>query len=135
MKNAHKLYGYASIFHNIDADGDIISPLAYNDTSFQNIPVFWEHNNHYQIGELYSHHCDNYGLYVCLVLYEDHELYQCVISSIQNGIMKNLSIGYKVIESRRLEHNNVRYITKLDLHEISIVKIASSSQCVIQRIE
>lgn len=118
-----KFQGYASVFHKIDAQCDIILPNSYfelktNPKKMLNLPILWQHNKNKIIGKIANISEDKYGLLIRGCIDTNTTLgYDCYLKILQ-GIC-GISIGYQTIESHT--ENKIRYINKIELNEISIV--------------
>jgi HK97 family phage prohead protease len=109
--------GFASTFNNIDYHNDVIVESAYLDVvkrqSCLCIPICLEHNTGNVVGKLTRIYNKVNGLYI--------------EGKLNNNLPKkyitmnaSLSIGFFIIDS--YIENGIRYITKIDLTEISIVQ-------------
>lgn len=135
--NIHKknqyMAGYASVFNNVDSENDIITEGAFknNICNIKSLPLLLEHNRTKQIGCISDVCEDAYGLYVQFVIPNQCAICQNLLTLIKSGILKGLSIGYEVCKYYYDKSSNIRYITDLKLHEISLVKIPSNPKSVI----
>jgi len=95
---AGEFAGYAAGIHNIDRVGDMILPGAFNDDlpRFLNEGVVcWQHDWMSPIGTPLEAYEDNYGLYSkCRVSKTTQG--NDVMTLIRDGVVKKLSIGYRV---------------------------------------
>jgi HK97 family phage prohead protease len=95
-----RIEGYAAVFGNRDAYGDIIMPGAF-DASLKERPdvkVLWQHNTHNPIGKQESATEDDFGLSVVGVLTNTDLVTQTVVPLLLDGVITGLSIGYSVLE-------------------------------------
>lgn len=120
MSNERYFYGYASIFKIKDLSGDIILAESFDGKLDPlKIPFLYEHYPGYKIGKILKILQDNKGLYVEGKIYKEF---------IQDSSF-NLSIGYVPIFEMR-GSNGTRYISKLKLFEISMVKYPANKKAV-----
>lgn len=126
--------GYASVFGNVDSDGDIITKGSYAKTIKEwgpsgksRIKHCWQHDitdPFLKTTELYE---DSYGLAFVSTAPEelkDVDYIQNRIKLIQSGLVDELSVGIIPVRSDR--KNGVRRITEIKLFEYSSVTLASN---------
>lgn len=123
-----KFKGYGSTFGgDPDSHGDIVVEGAYKSSikkggrNKNGIPMLWQHNSSDVPGVWTSLKEDNMGLLVEGQLLMDTQLGKETYSRLKAGAVKGLSIGYDVIEEEIDRDNEIRYLKKLDLWEISLV--------------
>ena len=122
--------GYASVFHNIDFDGDVICPGAFYKTLTQlreqgtPLPVLWQHDPKKPIGICIQLQEPPHGLWV--IGHLDPDKGQGAYAALQHGQLNALSIGYRPRKTHRNHRVDIRYITGLDLYEISLVARAAN---------
>lgn len=125
-------YGYASVFNTIDAYGDCIMPGAFKASlqkwqSQKRVPkMLWQHSTHDPIGIWELIEEDKKGLYVEGQLLLDVQKAREAYSLIKHGAIDGLSIGYQVIESEQDHASHLRYISVLELFEVSVVTFAAN---------
>jgi HK97 family phage prohead protease len=111
--------GYASTFHVLDYAGDVILPCAFSWKTYKDTKLLWQHDYKAPIGIIDTIYEDASGLYVegriFLELTQGKEAYILI----QNGVTNHLSIGYEVLDFYM--EDGVRYITKINLWEVSVV--------------
>ncbi len=138
--------GYASVFNTIDANNDVILPGSFKETllkkrndyiNYHNwqIDLLWEHNIDQLIGFIESLTEDEYGLYVTAKVDISLNLGNEIIDLIKHRIVSGLSIGFQVKNSYYNDYNNIRYISEVELLEISLVAIPANSKAIIQQID
>lgn len=109
--------GYFAVFGNIDSDGDMIMPGAFNKTIQENGPQgknrimhLWQHNPNDPIGKPHTLKEDNYGLYfeskvVDTVKGSD------VIKLYEAGVINEHSIGFNVVKKeQKSDHVSIQEI-------------------------
>lgn len=111
-KNSKYFYGYASVFNNKDAHGDIIMDESLNTPYIQgeSIPLLLEHNPRKKIGIVQKVSQNSKGVFV--------EGFIDFAYAKQN---LPLSVGYIINKSFKC-NNGIRYIQKFTLLEVSVVK-------------
>jgi uncharacterized protein len=133
-----RVEGYASVFNIPDQEGDIITPGAFQRfirTHPLNIPVLWQHYPNVPIGKLIDATEDAYGLCVKLEICTETQLGREAVNLIECGILKGLSIGFKVIKSTRGSGKIRRLLNQLNLKEISIVTFPAQEKAIITHSE
>ncbi len=131
--------GYAST-RDIDRMNDIILPTAFEDTMPQymkNPVMHFGHNwTSYPIGKIIGYEINRKGLYIKAKL---SSLADDVWTLIKEGILKAMSIGFKIIDSEEFEEKDdagnikrrLRKIKKIDLYEISVVNVPANPRALI----
>lgn len=118
-----KVCGIANFYELLDLVGDVVKSNAFAE-SLENhrkngtMPLMlFEHKNRV-CGKWHEAREDAHGLYVSGVVNNDASSAD-IVSRIKRGKITGLSIGFNIIASYR--ERNVRYITKGNLVEISVV--------------
>jgi len=120
--------GYASIFNELDYDGDIILPGAFRESLLLNksIKLLWQHNPEEPIGSFIDVFENTNGLYVkaelILAVSKGKEAYALM----KAGALDSMSIGYRVDDF--FYAKGFRYIKKLSLWEISLVTFPANER-------
>lgn len=116
--------GYASVFDVIDNQRDIMQRGAFAKTlngRVQEIKLLWQHQQDEPIGVFERMFEDERGLYVegklLLNVQRALEAYSLLKATAING----LSIGYSPVHYRIDPHTGVRYLSEVDLWEVSLV--------------
>jgi len=129
--------GYASVFNIQDSHGDIIKPGAFQHSiekleKENRMPkMLWQHDHTLPIGLWTFIEEDHYGLYVEGKLLLDVQKSKEAYTLLKAKAVDGLSIGYSVEQAYKNQDGG-RTITKINLHEISIVTFASNSQAFVQ---
>lgn len=124
--------GYAAVFDEPDADGEIISPGAFAESLRIRhvVPLLFNHNPLEPIG-LADCFEDDRGLGIegtlNLELQRGHELR----SLMKQGAVRGLSIGYQVHEEDRDRRQSARILRKIRLWEVSVVIFPAQQMAVI----
>jgi HK97 family phage prohead protease len=135
MKKKFYLKGYAVVFGTCDSHTDIILRGAISDKeSLHNgeIPLLLEHNTAFQIGFVQCIKSDMHGVFISAVLDMGFlPLDSDIPMLIESGYIRGFSIGYRATSSFFDDSKLIRYISRLNLHEISVVSVPSNSYTVI----
>lgn len=123
--------GYASVYNITDNHNDIIINGAFAksiNNGVSDIKLLWQHDTSQPIGSFTYINEDEYGLYVegrlMLNLVKAREAF----SLLNEGVVESLSVGFQVEESNFDYENNIRYIIKAKLFEISLVTFPANDQ-------
>ena len=126
--------GYGAYFNNVDSYGDIIEKGAFSKTLIERkerIAFCYQHDIWNPIGKIEQISEDNRGLKIIVKLSEAEKDIQ---TKIKEGILKEMSIGYRTMnsksETRDGEHVNV--LTEIKLIEVSLVTVAANPLAVIE---
>jgi HK97 family phage prohead protease len=118
------LSGYAAVFSEPDQARDLIQPGAFQ-TSLalqkRSLPMLYQHDPLRPIGRWTTLRETKYGLWVEGVLTAGVALAEDVAALIAAQALDGLSIGYRVRSGQAGRGSVRRYLTQLDLVEISIV--------------
>lgn len=118
--------GYASIFDQIDSDGDRIEKGAFIESLKSKLPaMLWQHNMKEPIGKFTHVEEDDVGLYVKGHLAQEgrgREAY----SLLKMGAINGLSVGFVCQQAVR-DKKDVRVIKQADLVEISLVTFPANA--------
>ncbi len=116
--------GYASVFHVVDNQQDVILPGAFTATLHgraHEIKLLWQHDMREPIGIIEDIREDENGLYVKGRLLLEVSRAREAYSLLRQGVISGMSIGYTPRHFRHDEKQGVRLLTALDLWEISLV--------------
>lgn len=127
--------GYGAVFGNIDEYRDVIEKGAFSRTLEERkekdrpFPMLWQHLTSEPIGVWTKLAEDKTGLYVQGRLLKDKIAKASEVwAMIQERIVTGLSIGYRTVAARFDEKNLIRYLTDLDLEEISAVVFPANDE-------
>lgn len=101
--------GYAAVFGNIDSYGDIILPGAFAkhlDWFLSNGAVCWQHDWNNPIGKPLEAFEDSTGLFVRGSIV-DTDCGENARKLLKAGVVKKLSIGFKVIDAECITSENI----------------------------
>lgn len=110
LKNSKFFYGYASVFNNIDLNGDIILENSFKWNKNTDIPLLLEHNPKKKIGQILNIFQNKKGLFVEGVILKEYS---------SNEL--KLSIGYS-LNDNFVRQDGIRILSDLTLFEISLVQ-------------
>ena len=118
--------GYASVFHGVDAVGDMILPGAYSETLNNRqrpVRMFYNHSAAWPIGKWTKIEEDGNGLLVSGELTPRHSIAEDVKAAMMHGTLDGLSIGFRIPSggSEKDKGGKVRKLKRIDLVEISVV--------------
>lgn len=124
--------GYASVFGNVDAYGDVVMPGAFTKSLAEKKPaLLWQHNSHEPIGVWQNFKENEKGLFATGQLLVDgvaraKEAY----ALLKAGALNGLSIGYMLNEYEWVKANDeeFRKLTEIDLWEVSLVTFPANDE-------
>lgn len=129
--------GIASVYGNIDSYGDVVEPGAFAKTITErgaNIPILWQHNSGLPIGtgEVYDagSHLGIKGRIIDSVSYGADAL-----KLIREGVVKGLSIGYRIVKDAWDSERKVRLLKEVKLYEVSVVTFPANELAVLTGIK
>jgi len=125
--------GYGATFNDIDDGDDQIKQGSFLETLVERagrIAFCFQHDIHNAVGKILVINEDVKGLFLSVMISAAEDDLQI---KIKEEIYKEMSIGYKVIESHyeQINGKNIRVITKIKLYEVSIVTIAMNEYATI----
>ncbi|HCR86346.1 MAG TPA: HK97 family phage prohead protease [Alphaproteobacteria bacterium] len=128
--------GYASIYNKQDFHNDIILNGAFKNVEKSNyngeIKLLWQHKADEPIGTFTKIIEDAKGLYVEGKLNLNVERAREAYSLLKSGALNGLSVGFIVKEHEYDEEQNIRFISKAELWEISLVTFPANSEAKIK---
>jgi len=124
--------GYASVFNFLDHHGDSVKKGAFTNSlkskPVKGLKMLWQHDQHKPIGVWEEAREDAYGLYVRGRLLMEVPQAQEAYTFLKAGVIEGLSIGYKPVHSYFDESKKVKFLTEVDLLEISLVTFAANEK-------
>ena len=123
--------GYASVFNNIDSDGDIIKKGAYKKTIQENgsrVRYIYQHDLMKPLGKMKYLEEDEKGLMFEAEIAKT-QLGKDVIELIKSGVITENSVGILPIQKEMV--NGKREISEVKLYEISAVTLAANDKAMI----
>lgn len=122
-----------------DRVGDVVEPAG---ASFAlPIPLLWQHDSHQPIGHVTSARVTEAGIEVRAKLVSISEpgklrdRLEEAWQSIKAGLVRGLSIGFRPIESARIEETFSRRFTKWEWLELSAVTVPANADCNIMAVK
>lgn len=119
-----KFAGYASVFDIADNQRDVIVRGAFQKTLVENrhaIKLLWQHDHQQPIGIFTHLFEDRHGLYVEGELLTSIPRAKEAYTLLKNKVINGLSIGYIPVKHTYNAEKNLRYISELELWEVSLV--------------
>jgi hypothetical protein len=126
--------GYAAVFGNIDAVGDIIHPGAFRKTLAERGPqvkFLWQHEPREPLGRIMEAREDQRGLFIKAVV-SDTARGRDALALLRDGAIEGLSIGYDAVkggtdyESRAAR--TIRNLREIKLYECSLVTLPANEE-------
>jgi len=125
--------GYASTFGNIDSTNDIMVKGCFDESIKARMPkLCYQHRLDKLIGKFTKVVEDDYGLYVEGKL-SNTSLGRDTYELLMDGALDRMSIGFICLD--REYKDDLRYIKKVDLWEVSPVTIPANSKAVITSVK
>ena len=117
--------GYASLFNERDATGDIVLPGAFRESLLrrpaEDIRMLFQHDPAEPVGSWVEVRETERGLYVLGRLNRNVQRGRELLALLETGGIDGLSIGFKTVAARKDKATGARLLTKIDLWEISLV--------------
>lgn len=130
--SSHVIKGYASVFGNVDSDGDIMVKGAYAKTISEwgpqgkgRIKMCWQHDIYDPIAKTEELFEDSKGLGFVAHAPKDVSHISDRIKMIEGGVIDELSVGFRIIK-REDGGSGIRKINEVKLYEYSLVTLASN---------
>lgn len=125
--------GYASVFDVVDTQHDRVrrGAFAHSISSGAPVQLLWQHQADEPIGIIESVKEDARGLYVRGRLLLDVARAREAYALLKAGALRGLSIGYRVVKSRRMADSGVRELLAVELIEVSLVTFPANSAAVV----
>jgi len=133
-----EISGYASVFNVTDRQGDVVLKGAFQNVIKKFVngkkpKLLWQHDASSPIGIIEEIYEDDYGLFVKGQLLLEIPKAKEVYFLLKNKAIDGFSIGYKI--KNRYFENNLKYITEVDLLEISVVTFPACESATIEEIK
>ena len=128
--------GYASVFDNTDAYGDIVIKGAFENSLKKRKPLFlFNHNHNIVLGHLEAAAEDDVGLYFKAKfnknVTESVEKYHLC----KSGDLSGMSIGYLTVKEYWDKVKHVNILQEVDLYEISLVTFPANDLARVERVK
>lgn len=124
---------------SLDRVGDIVEPKGME--FGEHVPLLWQHNHSQPIGHVISAKVTDAGIYIkakFAEVIEDGELKKFLDyawQSVQSKLVRGLSIGFRSIESARIDGGDGIRFLKWELLELSAVTIPANADATITAIK
>jgi HK97 family phage prohead protease len=123
--NMGTFIGYASVYGNVDQQGDIVEKGAFTRTlqhKENQVVVLYQHDPNKPLGLGYLEDSEQ-GLIIKGELNLDVQLAKETYALLKQGALKGLSIGYEVVkfDNTYRNKNKIRLLKELKLWEVSLV--------------
>jgi uncharacterized protein len=132
-----RVEGYAAVFGNRDAYGDIIMPGAFERTLREkpDVKVLWQHDTRAPIGKQESGYEDDFGLAVTGVLSNTDRVKGEVVPLLLDEVITGLSIGYDVVEESHNAELGAWFLEDIDLWEWSLVTFPANELATVTEVK
>lgn len=129
--------GYASVFDNIDAYGDIVRKGAFKKTLQENskrVKFLYQHDGRMPIGIPTEMKEDSNGLFI-RAKFADTTLARETHSLVKMGALDGLSIGFRTVKDAYNHENNTRELLEIALYEFSVVTFEANTEAKITSVK
>lgn len=127
--------GYGSVFGVVDSYREIVAPGAFSESlarrqeKGRKLPILWQHRAYAPIGIYTKASEDDRGLYLeGKLLVSDVAQAREAHALMKAGAISGQSIGYHVLADSFDSKTRIRTLTKLELHETSIVTFPANDE-------
>ena len=121
--------GYASVFHMVDSQRDIVRPGAFAESLKKRkhpLQLLWQHQWDSPIGVIAQIFEDKHGLYVEGKLLLDVARAREAYALLKAGAIRGLSIGFTVQKAKQNIDTGTRELLQVDLWEVSLVTLPAN---------
>lgn len=130
--------GYAAVFGNVDAGGDVIERGAFAKTikdDFDRIKILALHDNYdLPIGKPIELREDEKGLYIRGKI-SDTQKGRDIQTLLKDGVLTEMSIGYDTVDFDYDGERGIRHLREVKLWEVSVVTWAMNDQAKIDEVK
>ena len=137
-----EIVGYGSTFGgDPDSYGDVVNAGAFADSLAQHAAggtmpkMLWQHDSRCPIGKWTEASEDERGLLLKGQINMNVQQGREAHALLKAGDIDGLSIGYRLLEWSRDEDDEVWYLEKLDLREVSIVTDPANERATVQEVK
>lgn len=132
-----RIEGYAAVFGNRDAYGDIIVPGAFERSLREkpDVKVLWQHNRNQPIGKQETGYEDEFGLAVTGALTNTAFVKDEVVPLLLDEVITGLSIGYNVIVEEYNDDLGVWFLKDIELWEWSPVTFPANELATVTEVK
>ena len=131
LDEAGRFAGYASVFHVVDHQSDMVVPGAFGEAMRKPasaVKLLWQHQWQEPIGRIDRLFEDSTGLYIEAQLLLDVARAKEAYVLMKEGVLNGLSIGYRADRFRTDADSGVRILREVTLYEISLVTMPANPQ-------
>ena len=133
-----KIEGYASIFDELDRNGDVVERGAFRKAikefaEGKKPKLLWQHDTTEPIGIIDELFEDEHGLFVKAHLLMDLPKAKEVYLLLKNKALDNFSIGYRI--RNHFIKNKQKHLTDIELLEVSIVTFPACESATIDAVK
>ena len=130
-KDKGEFEAYAAAW-NLDLVNDIIEPGAFSKTIQEKMPkseikVLFNHDHDKPLGLPLNMYEDSKGLFVHAKISQT-SYGKDVLQLMEDGVLNKMSIGYDVVKHRFSEDGRVRYLSEIQLYEVSPVTFPANPE-------
>lgn len=121
--------GYASVFGNVDSDGDVMSKSAYNKTLKENghrVKYCWQHNMLDPIAKMKELTVDEQGLMFVAEFPMKSSYCREKYERIKGGVVEENSVGIGIVNAQKSEDGKYNELKEVKLYEVSAVTMAAN---------
>jgi HK97 family phage prohead protease len=126
--------GYAAVFGNLDAVGDIIHAGAFRKTLTERGPqikFLWQHAQSEPLGKVLEAREDGRGLFIKAIV-SDTSRGRDALALLRDGAIGGLSIGYDAVKGgtdyETRDNQTIRNLKEIRLYECSLVTMPANSE-------
>jgi HK97 family phage prohead protease len=132
-----RIEGYAAVFGNRDAYGDIIVPGAFEKSlrTKPDVKVLYQHDTHQPIGKQESGYEDEFGLSVVGALTNTDLVTGTVVPLLEDEVITGLSIGYEVVVEEYNSELEVWFLKEIELWEWSPVTFPANELATVTQVK
>jgi len=129
--------GYASVFKNKDRNGEVVDKGAFKKTlnDGKKVPLLWQHDPSDPIGPVEEAKEDDTGLRIKAQILQTIQRGREALAIVKAGIVKGMSIGYRVLQDEWDHAEGVRHIKEVDLWEVSLVTFPANVEAQIRSVK
>lgn len=129
VEESGRFEGFASVYGNVDYDGDVIEKGAFKRTldHRDELPLLWQHKRDEPIG-LGKLSDSDIGLKIAGQLNLEVTKAREAYSLLKQGAVRGLSIGFEIPQGKTYVKENRRHITEVKLREVSLVTFAANAE-------
>ena len=125
--------GYGAVKNNVDSSNELITDGAMTKTLLEQgdrIALCYQHDIRTPIGKIIEIREDEKGLFIRARISDSEEK---IKTKIREGILKEMSIGYVVLDAKtgKKDDMSVIFLTELKIYEVSLVTRAANNMALI----